>query len=59
MLLVVTGIEMTELIILTIIFSGLFSLGYYLGNQVGRTAHIRDDLRRAREENIVARIQNQ
>ena len=50
---------MTELLILTVIFSGLFSFGYYLGNQVGRTAHIRDDLRRAREANIVARIQNQ
>ena len=50
---------MTELLILTVIFSALFSVGYYLGNQFGRTAHIRDDLRRAREENIVARIQNQ
>ncbi|VAW92906.1 hypothetical protein MNBD_GAMMA21-919 [hydrothermal vent metagenome] len=50
---------MTELLILTVIISGLFSLGFYLGNQVGRTAHIRDDLRRAREANIVARIQNQ
>ncbi len=50
---------MTELLILTVIFSGLFSVGYYLGNQFGRTAQIRDDLRRAREENIVARIQNQ
>ena len=50
---------MTELLILTVIISGLFSLGFYLGNQVGRTAHIRDDLRRAREANIVARIHNQ
>ena len=30
------------------ISSLLFALGYYLGNQYGRTAHIRDDLHRAR-----------
>lgn len=28
--------------------SVLFVLGYYLGNQYGRTAHIRADLRRNR-----------
>lgn len=27
----------------------LFALGYYLGDQVGRTAHIRDHLRQLRE----------
>ena len=49
---------MVELVILALIFSGLFGFGYYLGNQVGRTAHIREDIRRAREANIIARIQN-
>jgi len=49
---------MADLVILMIIFAGLFGLGYYLGNQVGRTAHIREDIRRARDANIIARIQN-
>ena len=49
---------MIDLMILMIIFAGLFALGFYLGNQVGRTAHIREDMRRAREANIIARIQN-
>lgn len=49
---------MVELLVLSAIFIALVSLGYYIGNQVGRTAHIRDDLKRAREANIVARIQN-
>lgn len=49
---------MVDLMILMVIFAGLFGIGYYLGNQVGRTAHIREDIRRAREANIIARIQN-
>jgi len=49
---------MTELFILAAIFSGLFGFGYYLGNQLGRTEHIREDLQRAREANIMVRIQN-
>lgn len=28
---------------------GLFSFGYYIGNQLGRTEHIREHLRRVRE----------
>jgi hypothetical protein len=56
--LLVTGIDMTELLTLAIIFAGLFGFGYYLGNQLGRTAHIREDMRRARETNITSRIQN-
>ncbi|MGD8926003.1 MAG: hypothetical protein PVG20_04095 [Thioalkalispiraceae bacterium] len=50
---------MTDLLILALIFSGLFTIGYYLGHQFGRTAHIREDLQRAREANIIARIQDQ
>ncbi len=48
---------MTELLTLAFIFAGLFSFGYYLGNQFGRTAHIREDMQRARETNVIARIQ--
>ncbi len=48
-----------ELAVLTFILAGLFGLGYYLGNQFGRTAHIRDDLRRARDANVTVRIENQ
>ncbi len=44
------------LLLVVIICTGLFSLGYYVGNQLGQTAHIREDLRKAREANIVARI---
>ena len=47
-----------ELLILAFIFAALFAFGYYLGNQVGRTAHIREDIRRACQANIIARIQN-
>lgn len=39
--------------------TALFVLGYYLGNQLGRTAQIRDEIRHARETRIVARISNQ
>ncbi|MGD8782807.1 MAG: hypothetical protein PVG75_00135 [Thioalkalispiraceae bacterium] len=49
---------MADLLILTVIFGGLFSFGYYLGNQFGRTAHIREDMQRARDANIIARIQD-
>jgi len=49
---------MTDLLILALIFGGLFSVGYYLGNQFGRTAHIREDIQRARDANIIARIQD-
>ncbi|MEJ2343953.1 MAG: hypothetical protein P8076_07005 [Gammaproteobacteria bacterium] len=28
---------------------GLFGFGYYIGNQLGRTEHIREHLRRVRE----------
>ncbi|MFO7603121.1 MAG: hypothetical protein R6X06_04815 [Gammaproteobacteria bacterium] len=38
---------MSIVLVLTV-SSLLFALGYYLGNQYGRTAHVRDDLRRAR-----------
>ncbi len=50
---------MIELLVLSVILVSLFGLGYYLGNQFGRSAHIREDLRRARESNVVVRIQNQ
>ena len=50
---------MMMLIVFTLVCSGLFGLGYYLGNQLGRTAHVRDDIRRAREANLIARIENQ
>lgn len=39
--------------------AGIFFLGYHLGNQLGRTAHIRDNLQRARNAHVVARIENQ
>lgn len=44
------------LLFLAILCTGLFSLGYYVGNQLGQTAHIREDLRKAREAHVVARI---
>jgi hypothetical protein len=47
---------MMMLMVLALICGGLFVLGYYLGNQLGRTAHIREDIRRAREANLIARI---
>ena len=50
---------MIDLFILSVILASLFGLGYYLGNQFGRSAHIREDIRRARESNVIARIQNQ
>lgn len=50
---------MTDLLILALIFTGLFSIGYYLGNQSGRTARIREDLQKAREANVIARIEDQ
>jgi hypothetical protein len=53
-----TGIDMTELLVLALILAGLFSLGFYLGNQFGRSAHIREDIQRARENNLITRIQN-
>ena len=49
---------MADLLILALIFGGLFTFGYYLGNQFGRTARIREDIQRARDANIIARIQD-
>ncbi len=49
---------MTFIIIAAAACSALFVLGYHLGNQLGRTAHIREDIRKARETRIVARISN-
>ena len=50
---------MFDLFVLSIILASLFGLGYYLGNQFGRSAHIREDIQRAREANVIVRIQNQ
>ena len=50
---------MNLLLIFTIIGAGIFFLGYHLGNQLGRTAHIREKLQRARDADLVARIENQ
>jgi uncharacterized membrane protein YciS (DUF1049 family) len=50
---------MLDLFVLSIILACLFGLGYYLGNQVGRSAHIRENIQRARESNVIVRIQNQ
>ena len=49
---------MTGILILALIFGGLLTVGFYLGNQFGRTARIREDIQRARDANIIARIQN-
>lgn len=49
---------MMILLSVALICGALFGLGYYLGNQLGRTAHIREDIQRAREMNIIARIEN-
>jgi hypothetical protein len=49
---------MMILMVLALICSGLFALGYYLGNQLGRTAHVREDIRRAREAHMIVRIDN-
>lgn len=46
------------LIIAALACAGLFVLGYHVGNQLGRTAHIREDIQRARETRTVARISN-
>ena len=50
---------MNLLLVIAGICAGLFFLGYYLGNQLGRTAHIRENLQRARDRQLVARIENQ
>jgi hypothetical protein len=50
---------MNILLIIAAICAGIFFLGYHLGNQLGRTAHIRDSLQRARDARVVARIENQ
>lgn len=50
---------MNILLIIVATCAGLFFLGYHLGNQLGRTAHVRDSLRRARDSQIIARIENQ
>jgi hypothetical protein len=43
----------------TIIAVGVvFFLGYHIGNQLGRTAHIRKSIRQAREQQVTARIHN-
>ena len=52
-------VRMNLLLIITAICAGIFYLGYHLGNQLGRTAHIRENLQRARDAHIVARIENQ
>lgn len=49
---------MNILLIIAAICAGIFFLGYHLGNQLGRTAHIRDTLQRARDTHVVARIEN-
>lgn len=49
---------MNILLILAAVCAGIFYLGYHLGNQLGRTAHIRDNLQRARDAHVVARIEN-
>jgi hypothetical protein len=49
---------MNLLLIIAAVCAGIFFLGYHLGNQLGRTAHIRENLQRARDANIVARIEN-
>jgi len=49
---------MNILLIISAIGAGIFFLGYHLGNQLGRTAHIRDALQRARDAQTVARIEN-
>lgn len=50
---------MTTLLIIAAVCAGIFFLGYHLGNQLGRTAHIRESLQRARDTQTVARIENQ
>ena len=50
---------MFDLVILASILAALFGLGYYLGNQFGRSAHIRENIQRARDANVIVRIQNQ
>ena len=37
----------------------VFYLGYHIGNQLGRTAHIRSQLQQARDKQIIARIDKQ
>ena len=49
---------MNILLIIAAVGIGIFFLGYHLGNQLGRTAHIRDNLQRARDMQVVARIEN-
>ena len=49
---------MNILLILAAVCAGIFFLGYHLGNQLGRTAHLRENLQRARDTQIVARIEN-
>lgn len=37
----------------------VFYLGYHIGHQLGRTAHIRRHIEQARDKQIIARIDNQ
>ena len=49
---------MIILLALSLFCAALFGFGYYLGNQLGRTAHIREDIQRARDANLIVRIDN-
>ncbi len=45
------------MVLLVVLLSlSLFALGYYLGNQLGSTAHVHERLRLARENNLTTRI---
>ena len=50
---------MNILLIIAAVCAGIFFLGYHLGHQLGRTAHVRDALQRARDSHTIARIENQ
>lgn len=49
---------MVYLSVLTAFILGLFTFGYYIGNQLGRTAHIRASIQDARERKVISRIDN-
>lgn len=39
-----------------VLCTALFALGYHLGNQLGRTAHVREDIQKARDTRLISRI---
>lgn len=52
---ILTNLEIIMFLLLSIIsMLMIFMLGYYLGNQIGNSAHIRQDIEQARTQKTVS-----